>query len=103
MMKNTFLILAISFLLGSCAIFTPRDEFWMGMSENRFLRQNSDARISSLEDNGKIYRIQRDERFYVLITFQDRKLVNVEEREIIPVWMQNQPNPDGTIPNNRPR
>jgi len=82
-------------LLSSCAIFTPRDEFRLGMSENEFLRRNRQAVISSLDDNTKVYRVQRDDRFYVLATFENRELTNIEEREITPLWHRNDPVEDG--------
>jgi len=88
-MRNFAIILSLITLLSSCAIFTQRDEFRLGMSENQFLRRNPSAVISNLDGNTKIYRVQRDDRFYVLATFVDRALTNVEEREIAPLWHHN--------------
>ncbi|KEO73908.1 hypothetical protein [Anditalea andensis] len=88
-MKNLLLILSMIALLSSCAIFTQRNEFRLGMSENQFLRRNPAAVISQLEGNTKVYRVQRDDRFYVLATFEDRALTHIEEREIAPLWHHN--------------
>jgi hypothetical protein len=88
-MRNFVIILSMITLFSSCAIFTQRDEFRLGMSENQFLRRNPSAVISKLEGNTKIYRVQRDDRFYVLATFVDRELTNIEEREIAPLWHHN--------------
>lgn len=66
----------------SCALVTPRDEFYIGMRESLFLRRNKDAVISELNATQTVYRLQRSDRFYALITFVDEELTNVEEREI---------------------
>ncbi|MGY6559222.1 MAG: hypothetical protein ACXIT9_08045 [Nitritalea sp.] len=85
-MKKIALYLLLFFAFSACAVFTPRPQFEQGMTENRFLRQNRTALISSME-NGKItYRVNRDERFYVLATFEEGVLIRVEEREIVPIW-----------------
>ena len=61
------------------------------MTERKFLRQNKDAVLSGMDGNQKTYRVNRGERFYVLATFEDGKLIKLEEKEIAPAWMQNQP------------
>ncbi|WP_143961572.1 hypothetical protein [Litoribacter populi] len=91
-MKNLLILLSFVTLMTSCAIFAQRDEFRLGMSENQFLRRNPQAVISKLDGDTKIYRVQRDERFYVLATFVNAELTDVEEREITPMWQrENQP------------
>jgi hypothetical protein len=88
-MKKLVVLLSFVMLLGSCAVFTQRDEFYLGMTENKFLRRNPKAVINTLEGNTKIYRLQRDDRFYVLATFVDAELTNIEEREVTPLWHHN--------------
>jgi len=96
-MKNFVVLFSLIMLMGSCAIFTPRDEFRLGMSENQFLSRNPKAVINTLEGDTKIYRLQRDDRFYVLATFVNNELTHIEEREVAPLWHQN------TDPNRQPR
>jgi hypothetical protein len=92
MFMKKFLVIVLSIvMLSSCNVFNRRYEFREGMSEQRFLRQNRGAVLSSMEGDTKIYRVNREERFYVLATFQNGELIRVEEREIGPNWMQNQP------------
>lgn len=74
------------FLLGSCALFQPRIPYQLGMSESKFLRQNKEAVISQLNEDKKVYRINKDERFYLLATFENGELVNLEERALTPQW-----------------
>ncbi len=81
-MKKLFTIFTLFLIFESCALVSPRDEFYVGMSENLFLRRNSDAVISELRDNGKVYRLPRGDRFYALITFENERLVSLEEKEI---------------------
>lgn len=99
-MKKSLVAIFAILLLESCALFAPRLQFTEGMSESRFRRQNRDAVVSSMDNGTRTYRIQRGDRFYVLATFSNGVLTNLEEREITPVWpnQQNQPvqqNPDG--------
>jgi hypothetical protein len=92
-MKNLFILLMAVFMLASC---TPRPEFRQGMTERKFLRQNRDAVIAGLDGPRTIYRVKREDRFFVLATFEGGRLVSLEERETLPLWMQgqqeNQPN-----------
>jgi hypothetical protein len=93
-MKKALVLFMTIVLLGSCA---PRPEFQQGMTERKFLRQNKEAVLAGLEDNQKTYRVNRGERFFVLATFEDGRLVRLEERDTVPPWMPNQPasDPDG--------
>lgn len=90
-MKKSFVFILTILLLGSCTIFGPRAEFTKGMSERQFLRQNRDAVISNLEGDFTTYRVNRGETFYVLATFENEKLIKLEERELVPAWMPAQP------------
>lgn len=86
--KNLVLMLICVVALDSCTIFRPRIPYRVGMSESRFLRQNRDAVISQLGDGKKVYRVNTDERFYMLVTFEDGVLTQLEERELVPAWQQ---------------
>ncbi|HSI76245.1 MAG TPA: hypothetical protein VK957_10125 [Lunatimonas sp.] len=86
--KSLFLVLGLLFILEACTIFRPRIPYQMGMSESKFLRQNRKAVISQLDNGRKVYRLITDERFYMLATFEDGVLTNLEEREITPLWQQ---------------
>ncbi|MFD2037372.1 hypothetical protein ACFSKL_21420 [Belliella marina] len=90
-MKYSIVFTLALLLLGSCAILGPRAEFTRGMSEKKFLRQNRDAVISTLDGEFITYRVNRGETFYVLATFEEGKLVKLEERELVPAWMPQQP------------
>ncbi|MFN3803101.1 hypothetical protein [Belliella pelovolcani] len=90
-MKKSIVFIFTVFLLGSCAVFTPRQEFQQGMSERKFLRQNRDAVMSNMEGPFITYRVNRGERFYILATFENKELIKIEEREISPAWMPAQP------------
>jgi hypothetical protein len=95
MMKRVFVLWITLFLLGSCAV---RPDFQQGMTERKFLRQNKEAVLSGIDGNLKTYRVNRDERFYVLATFENGKLIKLEEKETITPWPSNQPTgiqPDG--------
>ncbi|SHN26642.1 hypothetical protein SAMN04488057_11511 [Cyclobacterium lianum] len=81
-------ILSLIFLMGSCTLFQPRIPYQLGMSESKFLRQNKDAVISQLNNEKKVYRINKDERFYLLATFENDELVSLEEKELAPQWPQ---------------
>ncbi|RZS98035.1 hypothetical protein [Cecembia calidifontis] len=93
-MKKVFILFVTVVLLGSCGV---RPEFQQGMTERKFLRQNKEAVLSGIDGNQKTYRVNRGDRFYVLATFEEGKLVKLEERELAPAWMQNQPSnqPEG--------
>lgn len=90
-MKKSFVLILTVLLLGSCSIFGPRAEFSKGMSERQFLRQNKDAVISNLEGDFTTYRVNRGETFFVLATFENEKLIRLEERELVPAWMPARP------------
>ncbi|PSL07867.1 hypothetical protein [Cecembia rubra] len=87
-MKRVLVLLVTVVLLGSCGV---RPEFQQGMTENKFLRQNKGAVLSGIDGKQKTYRVNREDRFYVLATFEDGVLVKLEEKELAPAWMQNQP------------
>ncbi|MFC4872391.1 hypothetical protein [Negadavirga shengliensis] len=87
-MKRWFWFLGLVLMMASCTLFRPRIPYQMGMSENRFLRQNRDAVISQLDGSKKVYRVNTDERFYILATFEEGVLTNLEERELMPAWHQ---------------
>lgn len=87
-MKKLFLILSISFIMGSCSIFQPRIPYEIGMDESKFLRQNKSAVLNNLDGQTKIYRVTREDGFYILATFQDGQLIKFEERELTPAWQQ---------------
>jgi len=88
-MKKSSLIIFAVFLLGSCTLFGPNPEFAQGMTERKFLRQNKEAVLSGLDGENSIYRVVRDDKFYILATFQNGLLIKLEERELTPTWMQN--------------
>ena len=87
-MKKLFLILSICFVMGSCSIFQPRIPYEIGMEESKFLRQNKSAVLNNLDGQTKVYRVTRDDGFYILATFQDGQLIKFEERELTPAWQQ---------------
>ncbi|TVP46378.1 MAG: hypothetical protein EA341_13780 [Mongoliibacter sp.] len=93
-MKRGIVFIATLLMLGSCGIFLPRPQFEKGMNERRFLRQNRDAVINTLDNGKTVYRVDRGERFFVLATFEDGKLVKLEEREARPAWGQPQQDPE---------
>ena len=97
-MKKALILFVTLVLLGSCA---PRPEFQQGMTERKFLRQNKEAVLAGLDGNQKTYRVNRGERFFVLATFEDGRLVRLEERETVPAWMPGQSGkePDGNRKN----
>lgn len=90
-MKKSLIIISTVFLLGSCSIFGPNPEFSQGMSERKFLRQNKEAVLSGIDGNIITYRVNRGDKFYVLATFENGKLLKLEERESYPAWMDNRP------------
>jgi hypothetical protein len=79
-------------MLHSCVGIRP--EFQQGMTERKFLRQQKEAVLSGIDGDFKTYRVQRDERFFVLATFENGVLVKLEERELMPAWR-----PQGPIEN----
>jgi hypothetical protein len=90
-MKKSLIIISTVFLLGSCSIFGPNPEFSQGMSERKFLRQNKEAVLSGIDGDVITYRVNRGDKFYVLATFENGKLLKLEEREAFPAWMDNRP------------
>ncbi|MDO9554144.1 hypothetical protein [Rhodonellum sp.] len=90
-MKKSSIVLFTLLLLGSCTLFGPNPEYSQGMTEKKFLRQNKEAVLSGLDGGIVTYRVVRDNKFYVLATFEKGVLVKLEERELAPAWMPNQP------------
>jgi hypothetical protein len=89
-MKNILCVTVVILLFTSSCNLLRRNEFQHGMTESKFLRRNRGAVISSLDgQNLKTYRINRGDRFYVLATFENGVLKNLEERELSPNWMEN--------------
>lgn len=85
--------------MGSCAV---RPEFQQGMTERKFLRQNKEAVLSGIDGDLKTYRVNRGDRFYVLATFENGRLLKLEEKETVTGWPPSQPignKPDGNILN----
>lgn len=82
--------LAVTFamVMSACTVFQPRIPYELGMSESKFLRQNRGAVISQLGNGTKVYRINSDERFYLLVTFEEGVLTKLEEKELAPLWQQ---------------
>lgn len=87
-MKKLFLVCSLSVMMASCSIFQPRIPYEIGMEESKFLRQNKSAVLNQLDGETKVYRVTRDDGFYILATFQNGKLTRFEERELAPVWQQ---------------
>lgn len=83
-MKQLLILILSVVLLGSCGVFGPNPEYYQGMTEKKFLRQNDKAVLSSLDGTQKTYRVNRDDKFYVLATFEDGYLVKLEEKEYVP-------------------
>lgn len=98
--KRIILLFSLVFLVGSCALFTPRIPYQLGMSESRFLRQNREAVISQLNEGEKVYRVNQGDRFYILATFVNGELTDLEEKELVPAWPQ-QRTMDPNNPNQR--
>lgn len=90
-MKNTSLMVILFVLISACASLGPDNRYYTGMKEKKFLKQNQEAVISSLDGAFKTYRVNRDERFYILATFENDRLIKLEEREIAPLWMDERP------------
>lgn len=86
MLTKSIGIISLIFLMGSCALFQPRIPYQLGMSESKFLRQNKEAVINQLNEDRKVYRVNNNERFYILATFENGELVNLEEKELTPQW-----------------
>ncbi|MCR9014763.1 hypothetical protein [Aquiflexum gelatinilyticum] len=87
-MKQLLVLFLSVFLLSSCGAFGPNPEYYQGMKEKKFLRRNDAAVISHLDGNQRTYRVVRDEKFYVLATFEDGYLVKLEEKEFGPELME---------------
>lgn len=86
MLTKSIGIISLIFLMGSCALFQPRIPYQLGMSESKFLRQNKEAVINQLNEDRKVYRVNNNERFYILATFENGELVNLEEKQLTPQW-----------------
>jgi len=97
-MKKTLSILSLIFIMSSCALFQPRIPYELGMSESKFLRQNKDAVISQISEDKKVFRVNNGDRFYLLVTFENDALTNLEELELTPQWPA-QRYMDGNNPN----
>ncbi|WP_245189328.1 hypothetical protein [Lunatimonas salinarum] len=81
-------VLTIVVLMGACTVFQPRVPYQLGMSESKFLRQNRNAVISQLGEGKKVYRLTSDDRFYLLVTFEEGVLTELQEKELLPLWQQ---------------
>ncbi|AWW31970.1 hypothetical protein DN752_18530 [Echinicola strongylocentroti] len=79
-------ILAIALFASSCSSMKGASNYEVGMEESDFLKIHPEAVISSLEGTQKTYRVVRDERFYLLATFEDERLIKLEEKELPPYW-----------------
>lgn len=96
-MKKSLILMSTVLLLGSCTLFGPNPEFSQGMTERKFLRQNKEAVLSGIDGNILTYRVNRGDKFYVLATFENGKLLKLEERESYPAWMDNRPIDGGGV------
>jgi hypothetical protein len=81
-------MLSLSFLMASCSVFQSRHPYELGMDEKKFLRQNKSAVINNMEGQTKTYRVNRDDGFYILATFENGQLIKFEEKELTPAWQQ---------------
>jgi hypothetical protein len=86
-MKNAILMVILFAVVSACGSLGPDQNYYTGMKERKFLRQNKEVVVSSLDGPLKTYRVNRDERFYILATFENERLTKLEEREIRPLWM----------------
>ncbi|MBD8487434.1 hypothetical protein IFO69_01615 [Echinicola sp. CAU 1574] len=87
-MKRLLMIIGFGLILGGCASFQKSTQYEIGMEESDFLKRHNDAVISKLEDGQKTYRVVRDDRFYILVTFENSRLVKLEEKELPTYWHQ---------------
>lgn len=90
-MKNASLMVVLFVFISACASLGPDQRYYTGMKEKKFQKQNQEAVISSLDGAFKTYRVNRDDRFYILATFENDRLTKLEEREIAPLWMDERP------------
>lgn len=81
--------MTIALALGGCSVFQKAPTYRVGMEESDFLKLHDDAVISGLDGNQKTYRVKRDDQFYLLATFEDEKLIKLEEKEIYPSFRDN--------------
>ncbi|GAB3646230.1 hypothetical protein GCM10028791_05970 [Echinicola sediminis] len=88
-MKRLLMIVCLSLALGGCAILNNRPDYEVGMEESDFLKIHKDAVISKLDEGQRTYRVVRDERFYILATFENGKMVKLEEKELPAYWHHN--------------
>ena len=87
-MKKLLIIFSASLIMASCSVFQPRVPYELGMDESKFLRQNKEAVLNNMDGETKTYRVNRDDGFYILATFQNEQLIKFEERELTPSWQQ---------------
>lgn len=85
-MRKIISILTLILIMSSCSLLQPRVPYQLGMSESKFLRQNKDAVISQISEGKKVYRVNNGDRFYLLVTFENDELTNLEELELTPQW-----------------
>ncbi|GGZ26073.1 hypothetical protein GCM10007049_18330 [Echinicola pacifica] len=91
-MKKLLIILSMAIAIGamsSCTVFNKTPTYKVGMDEKDFLKMNPTAVISNLEGPQKTYRVVRDDKFYLLATFEDEQLIRLEEKELPAYWNQN--------------
>jgi len=87
-MKKLFIMLSVSFIMASCSVFQSRNPYELGMEEKKFLRQNKSAVVNNMEGQSKTYRVNREDGFYILATFEGGQLIKFEEKELVPNWQQ---------------
>ncbi|HLT07074.1 MAG TPA: hypothetical protein VK014_06070 [Cyclobacteriaceae bacterium] len=85
-MKKLLAMLSLALLMTACGV--SRNAYDLGMEEKKFLRQNKSAVINNMEGQTKTYRVNRDDGFYILATFENGRLIKFEERELTPAWQQ---------------
>ncbi|WP_215222810.1 hypothetical protein [Echinicola shivajiensis] len=85
-MKKVIAILCMGIILGGCAVFSKPHKYELGMEERDFVKKHQEAVLSRLEEGQRTYRLVRDEHFYVLFTFENGKLVKLEEKELPKAW-----------------
>ncbi|WP_186756466.1 hypothetical protein [Echinicola salinicaeni] len=85
-MKKVIAILFLGLFLGGCAVFNKQPKYELGMEERDFVKMHDEAVLSGLEDGQRTYRLVRDEHFYVLFTFENGKLIKLEEKELPKAW-----------------
>jgi len=89
-MRKLLWIAILGMMLGGCAILTQKPQYEIGMEEADFLKMHKEAVISKLEDGQRTYRVVRDDHFYLLATFENGRLVMLEEKELPTYWPQSE-------------